>query len=120
MISGLCGGGGYAISSQVLQRLFAKFKSKSQFYETYMSVNKLTHYCDITTSYMLSKYGNASIVQLEGIHPWAIAEGLEQYLSKKGNLPILSLHYASGNMQKYMDIVNNHQKLKEKELKIQI
>ena len=69
---------------------------------------------------MLSKYGNASIVQLEGIHPWAIAEGLEQYLSKKGNLPILSLHYASGNMQKYIDIVNNHHTFQKEDLNLNI
>ena len=102
-ILGMCGGGGYAISSEVLQRFFAEFESRSQFYETYMKLNKLTHFSDITTSHILRAYTNASLELLDGIHSWFKDE---QFVLKNGK-SILALHYASGKMQRYMDIANN-------------
>ena len=108
-LSGLCGGGGYAISTEVLQKLFANFSTKTEFYETYMTLNSLTGYSDITTSLLLTAYANASLVQLEGVHPWAIND-MEQYMaSQEGrSVPVLTLHYASGKMQEKMDIVNKY------------
>ena len=109
----MCGGGGYAISTEVLQKLFANFTSKTEFYETYMMLNSLTGYSDITTSYLLTTYTNASLVQLEGVHPWAV-DDLEQYMtSQEGRtVPVLTVHYASGKMQEKMDIVNKYSNMR--------
>ena len=107
----MCGGGGYAISSKVLQRLFDNFLSQKLFYETYMMFNNLTQYSDITTSHFLTTYADTSLVKLEGLHPWKIKR-LDQYISKGGaghGVPILTLHYAAGRMQEYKDIVHKLQ-----------
>ena len=106
---GLCGGGGYAISLVVLQRLFSHFESQEHFYDTYMMINSLTHYSDITTSFLLNTFANATLAHLEGIHPWVV--DLDKYFSsnqsKENDVPILTLHYASGRMQQYIDVVNS-------------
>ena len=62
-----------------------------------MTLNSLTGYSDITTSHLLTAYANVSLVQLEGVHPWAIND-MEQYMaSHEGrSVPVLTLHYAWG------------------------
>ena len=112
-IWGICGGGGYAISAKVLQTLFDNFESRTQFFDTYMMFNSLTEFGDITTSHFLKTFANPSFVKLDGLNPWKV-DRLDQFISKGGKsygIPILTLHYASGRMQEYIDIIQKHEKL---------
>ena len=100
----MCGGGGYAVSFEVLQRLFANFSTQQQFYDSYMTFNNLTKFSDITTSHFLTKYAGASLKKLDGLNPWAVTLETISSWRKKG-VPILTLHYAAGRMNEYKALV---------------
>ena len=92
-LHGLCGGGGYAISQQVIRKLANSWFSEEEFFKRYMTLCRHIEYCDIVTGVLLT-LNHFPWVEDIRLRPWGmIADEIPSIFSHE----IASLHYYGGN-----------------------